>query len=176
MRYIIIGFIVSVIAFAATAANESTYKGQETRDIKVLSQQEIDGYRDGRGMGFAKAAELNNYPGPRHVLDLSDELDLSRDQMAKTRAVYEAMRARAITLGKQLLEKERELDQAFAAGEMGNELLHSLVSDIGMIRAQIRYTHLSAHLEQEALLSREQIQTYNRLRGHGSAHGDQHHH
>ena len=34
--------------------------------------------RAGRGMGLALAAELNGYPGPAHVLELADKLDLAR--------------------------------------------------------------------------------------------------
>ena len=31
-------------------------------------------------MGLALAGELNGYPGPKHVLELAAELDLSEDQ------------------------------------------------------------------------------------------------
>lgn len=51
----------------------SPYAGQESREIKALSPDEIAALRKGDGMGFAKAAELNGYPGPRHVLDLAAE-------------------------------------------------------------------------------------------------------
>ena len=36
--------------------------------IRGLSEQEIDDLTNGRGMGLARAAELNGYPGPLHVL------------------------------------------------------------------------------------------------------------
>jgi len=35
---------------------------QETREIKALSTEEVDGYLKGEGMGLAKAAELNGFP------------------------------------------------------------------------------------------------------------------
>src|ERR1043166_1905183 len=44
----------------------SPYAGQQSREIKSLSDQEIDGLKNARGLGLAKAAELNGYPGPRH--------------------------------------------------------------------------------------------------------------
>ena len=40
--------------------------------IKALSDHEVSALLDGHGSGFAKAAELNGYPGPTHVLDLAD--------------------------------------------------------------------------------------------------------
>src|SRR4030065_1872841 len=58
----------------ATQPARSPYAGQETRGIKSLSDREVQEYLAGRGMGLAKAAELNNYPGPAHVLELSDRL------------------------------------------------------------------------------------------------------
>ena len=33
-------------------------------------------------MGLALAAELNGYPGPSHVLELADKLELSAEQRA----------------------------------------------------------------------------------------------
>jgi len=61
--------------FTALFAQEdhSPYAGQENRTIKALSQGEIKNFLSGAGMGFAKAAELNHYPGPKHVLELADQ-------------------------------------------------------------------------------------------------------
>src|SRR4029079_2796548 len=42
------------------------YAGQQARGVKALSDEEVSGYLAGAGMGFAKAAELNGYPGPMH--------------------------------------------------------------------------------------------------------------
>ena len=56
---------------AAVQAADRTYAGLQDREIKALSSQQIGDLREGRGMGMALAAELNNYPGPRHVLDLA---------------------------------------------------------------------------------------------------------
>ena len=37
--------------------------GQQARTIKALSDEEIAALRNGEGLGMAKAAELNGYPG-----------------------------------------------------------------------------------------------------------------
>jgi len=53
------------------------YTGQEMRDIKLLSDKDIQSLQNGTGEAFggmAKLAELNGYPGPRHVLDMASEL------------------------------------------------------------------------------------------------------
>ncbi len=51
-----------------------------TLPIRSLTPEEIRQIEQGEGAGFAKPAELNGLPGPRHVLDLAHELDLSADQ------------------------------------------------------------------------------------------------
>ena len=40
-------------------------------DIKSLSQDDQSALLAGRGMGLARPAELNGYPGPAHVLELA---------------------------------------------------------------------------------------------------------
>jgi len=64
----------------ALAAGESSYVGQEKRAIKALSEQEIADYLKGAGRGSSKAAELNHYPGPRHVLDAAQGLALTPEK------------------------------------------------------------------------------------------------
>lgn len=54
------------------ALQASPDAGQQHRQIKALSADEIQNYLAGKGAGMAKAAELNHYPGPTHVLELAD--------------------------------------------------------------------------------------------------------
>jgi hypothetical protein len=46
------------------------YAGQQGRSIKAPSDDDIAALRKDEGMGMAKAAELNGYPGPAHVYNL----------------------------------------------------------------------------------------------------------
>jgi Spy/CpxP family protein refolding chaperone len=174
VRNLVFGVIMSIVAIAAAAHTESPYVGQETRDIKALSPQDIDDYLKGRGLGYAKAAELNHDPGPRHVLELANELALTPEQLRQTRAIFETTQAQAVALGTQLMDKEQALDRQFANDSMDAASLHALVSDIGVLQANIRYAHLVAHLEQKAVLTEHQVQLYDQLRGYGAAHGKGH--
>jgi len=74
-------------------------------------------------MGLAKAAELNGYPGPAHVLELAAQLDLTPAQKIKTEVLFKKMQARAIPLGKELVEEERALDRLFASRAVNSESL-----------------------------------------------------
>jgi hypothetical protein len=81
------------------SAADAPYAGQQTRAIKALSDDERADYMEGRGMGLSKVAELNHYPGPRHVLDEAGTLGLSAEQLAETRSIWAAMDAKARELG-----------------------------------------------------------------------------
>ena len=103
--------IVALLFFTVPAAANapSPYVGQEQRAVKALSQQEIDDLRNGRGMGLAKAAELNSYPGPAHVLELQRELGLTARQIERTTALHHRMSAEAKALGEAILQREAGL-------------------------------------------------------------------
>ena len=175
MKYLAVGLVLGVMAVAGASA-ESPYSGQQTRELKALSPQEVDDYLNGSGLGFAKAAELNHYPGPRHVLDFAAELALSEEQTRRTVAIFEAMKAKAIALGTQLVERESELDRQFASGVISPESLVALSSEIGALHGKLRYVHLFAHLDQRSLLSEHQIRLYDKLRGYRVTNGGGHKH
>ena len=123
---ILIGTI-TVIGFAgpilAADSAKSGYAGQESRSIKALSEEDIAALRKGEGMGMAKAAELNGYPGPLHVLALAGDLHLTQSQVSRVMAVRNSMSAAALPLGAELIEREHVLDQLFAQGQITPEKL-----------------------------------------------------
>ena len=157
---------IAASAFHTPNAASASYAGQEERAIKALSAEEVRSLRDGKGMGFAKAAELNSYPGPSHVLQLAEQLQLSASQKEQTAALFKAMEAKARKLGNELVEAERELDQLFASRSATAPLLETQLAKIGNLQAQVRGTHLAAHIAQAAILKPEQIAQYDKLRGY----------
>lgn len=161
-----------LLLFATTvwgAGHHSAYTGQEKRDVKALSAEEIDGYLSGQGSGLAKAAELNHYPGPLHVLELGDNLKLSDEQRKKTRAVFDQMKREVVPLGKGVVEKERQLDTLFANGKISDPELERLVAEIAALNGKLRAAHLRAHLAQKKILTAEQVSQYDHLRGYGTS-------
>ncbi|MEZ5584009.1 MAG: hypothetical protein R3F37_15845 [Candidatus Competibacteraceae bacterium] len=156
-------------------ATSSPYVGEDSRKIKSLSDEDIDGLLTGKGMGFAKAAELNHYPGPRHVLDLANELQLSNHQISATNEIFEKMRQDAIRLGKDLIGHENKLDELFSSQKVSEESLEDVLLKIGEAQARLRGVHLSAHLEMKQLLSQHQIMMYDQLRGYSNGTGNHSH-
>ena len=154
------------VAQPAAADNQKEYAGQRSRAIKALSESDIAELRNGDGMGLAKAAELNSYPGPRHVLDLASELRLSEAQIKQVTAIRERMSVVARALGAALIERERTLDQLFAEGKITLERLAAETATIGDLQARLRAAHLAAHIETRGILSTEQVAQYNKLRGY----------
>ena len=74
--------VVSLLDMPVLAA-DAPYAGQQMRTIKALSDDDIAALRKGEGMGMAKAAELNGYPGPVHVLALAGQLGLTEAQQTR---------------------------------------------------------------------------------------------
>ena len=173
----VIGVLLAVaVNNAVLAAQPASYAGQERREIKALSPEEIQDYLAGKGMGLAKAAELNRYPGPAHVLELAEKLQLSAQQKALSEVTFKTMQAAAIRHGKALVEKERELDRLFAGGGITDEDLRAALEEIGRLQAEVRRTHLQAHIEQREILTPKQIALYEELRGYASHAGRAHQH
>ncbi len=168
MRIIACFAAISLVATPALAQHEQApYAGLESREIKALSAEEIQAFLSGEGMGMALAAELNGYPGPKHVLELNEELSLSSDQETETQAVFERMRSEAIRLGEEIVAREREVDELFAGHhQMTPSGLEALMNEIARLMGELRYTHLLAHLELRQILTTEQVEKYGQLRGY----------
>lgn len=166
------GLILAALAAIAVSGpaisnTAQPYAGQDARGIASLSSSDIDDLLAGRGWGFALPAELNGYPGPTHVLEAADALELTDAQRSAVEAIFEKMNAAARALGADYVAAEAALDAAFAEQTIDPERLVALTAEAARIEAALRATHLAAHLEVTPLLSRHQIVTYNRLRGYG---------
>ena len=144
----------------------SEYVAEQGRQIKSLSEQDIDALANGKGWGLAKAAELNGLPGPLHLLQMRDEISLTQEQVIAIESLYQDMKSEATGLGKQLIDLERQLNQAFADKAMSSEALRTYLHQIANTRMELRYVHLNAHLATPNILSTNQIAQYNTLRGY----------
>jgi len=161
------------IAYPNTNAIHSPYAGQEERGIKALSQADVEGLLSGAGTpfgGMAKPAELNGYPGPRHVLDAIEagEFEVNSEQKRRIEGLYTSMQAAAIPLGIQIVDIEKEIDAAFVNGTMTEDFLQEKVAQSADLYAQLRFVHLKYHLIMKNILTTEQVAQYNELRGYTS--------
>ncbi|MBI4241056.1 MAG: hypothetical protein HY613_05010 [Candidatus Rokubacteria bacterium] len=172
MRVVTAVGLVLAVATAGMAQHTLTspYRGQLGSEIRGLSAEEIADLREGRGMGLARAAELNGYPGPTHVLEAVEagQLSLNPEQLSAIRQLFERMSREARRLGDILLREEQALEAAFRAGTIDEAALRARVARIAGFHGELRVVHLRTHLETRALLSEQQIRRYNQLRGYAA--------
>jgi hypothetical protein len=158
---------MSALALSVSAlAQHSPYAGEQQRAIKALSDKNIADLQGGQGMGLAKAAELNGYPGPAHVLEHADALRLTAAQREQSKALFDSHKVIARELGRNLVLAERALDDAFANKRIDPVSLSAMTAEIGQRSAKLREEHLRTHLAQTALLSAAQTQRYAQFRGY----------
>ena len=142
--------------------------------VAAFTQQAIPPDREsllkGLGMGLAEIAEINNYPGPKHTLDLKNELGLTRDQLKKTEALDKVVASAALAKGEEIVLAEEELTKLFETGTISEKVLRSKLEEIGKLRADLRFIHLQAHVRMKQILTVEQVKRYAELRGHEAKH------
>ncbi len=168
MLFLILILITPSTLSAEDHSYKSKYAGEEKREIKSLSETDIEELKNGKGWGLAKAAELNGLPGPAHLLEMKEEIHLSAKQIRAIEDLFKKMKQEAIPLGLELIELERELNNHFSNRTITDELLGILLERIARIQKKLRYVHLSTHLETPNILTPEQIALYNKLRGYSS--------
>lgn len=154
------------LSAAVAQAQHQPYAGDAGREIRALSPDEVKQYLSGAGMGYAKAAELNHFPGPLHVLELADKLGLTPVQRAGVKRLMEAHKAEARAIGVNLVEAERALDALFRSGKVGPDALAGAVHAAAAAAGEYRLSHLETHRRLRALLSAEQVERYDELRGY----------
>lgn len=167
------GLLLAVPAGAAAQhaghmqhGTRSEHADKVGRAIKALAPERVDALLAGEGAGYALPAELNRYPGPRHVLDMAEELGLDDDQARQVTTIFDAMQSRAVELGRQLVSTEEELDGLFRRGAATDAAVRALLERSAELEGQLRFVHIGAHIRTRALLSEAQVARYDELRGY----------
>ena len=171
MRFLFPLFFLLAALPVAAQHDHAVMHGRDAADTSAsaspsLSSDETEGLLMGRGMGMAKAAELNGYPGPMHVLELEDALALTPEQRSEAERLMREVKAEARGLGEQIVAHERALDEAFAQGRATPALVDAATAEVGALRGRLRAAHLKAHLAMRAALTAEQSARYSALRGY----------
>ncbi len=122
-----------------------------------------DALLNAEGMGQASYAEMNGYPGPKHVLDLADKLQLSEAQKKSVKQIYNEMSTRAKELAVRIISLEEELNRAFSENLVTERSVREDAEQIGRLRGRLRAVHLAAHLKMRGILSDKQVEIYMKL-------------
>ncbi len=132
----------------------------------VLTAEQIAELRTGGGAGQALPAEINSYPGPKHVLEHVPGLGLTGDQSEAIEAIRVEMNEAAVELGEEVIAAERRLAGLFASAAATAEQVVDATASLGALRGRLQAEHLVAHIRTRALLTAEQVEAYDRLRGY----------
>ena len=158
-----------LLAMAAGTVNaQHGYSGDKNREIKALSAEEIEQYRSGAGMGYAKSAVLNHFPGPMDVLELGDKLRLTDEQRAATRRLMDEHKREARAIGAKLVDAEHAIERLFHSGNVDPAALARAVREAAALEGEYRLSHLETHRRMRALLTDEQVKRYDELRGYSA--------
>jgi hypothetical protein len=163
---LLLSFCLVLGSVPVAAQTTAPYAGQQTRSIKALSADDVRGYLNGEGIGMAKAGELNHYPGPKHVLAMSEHLRLTGAQKRRMRDIEHRMTAGAVPLGREIVREESLLDDRFAQHTINGAALQQMTAHIALLQGRLRAVHLTAHLATRTVLSDEQVAMYDRMRGY----------
>ena len=72
-------------------------------------------------------------------------------------------------LGAKVVEGEAELDRLFSSGKAEPTEVQAVLGRLGEIQAQLRWTHLRAHIAMREILNDDQIAKSDQLRGYTDA-------
>jgi Spy/CpxP family protein refolding chaperone len=151
------------LVLALILAPQHVHPQPATGEIVPPSSLTADAVRqllDGDGMGLARPAEMNEHPGPKHLLERSKELGLTIDQEKEISAIRQQVVERAKPLGRAIVDAERQLDTAFKSGALTEADLTQRLQTIARLQAELRMVHLRAHLVTKPILTAEQVRRY----------------
>ena len=161
MAVLCIGLIST---FSPVQSQQTKQVAAEIEPLQAMSQRDFNGLLAGRGMGLARIADISGYPGPMHVLEMAEELEITEQQREQTQDIMQRMRATAQRRGRELIEAERRLEALFDGGPVQPSAVDAALLEIARLQAQVRASHLHAHIEQARVMSSEQIEQYTELR------------
>lgn len=130
-----------------------------------VSAQEKEALLKGAGLGAGMIAMMNGYPGPKHVLEMGDELELTAAQRESIGTIYGKVKAESVKYGTELVEKDEELAALFASGSVSTDKVEKLSRDIGELQGRVRAAHLNAHVETFDALTPAQRETLSSMQG-----------
>ncbi len=79
-------------------------------------------------------AMMNGYPGPKHVLEMGDELELTAAQREEIGTIFGEAKASFVELGTILVEKDEALTALFTSGSVSPAQVETLSREIGDCR------------------------------------------
>lgn len=143
--------------------------------LSGISEDEKTALLAGSGLGAGMIAMMNGYPGPKHVLEMGEELGLTAEQKEELGTLFAKRKASFVEMGRELVKKDEELTAMFAAGSVDTGEVEKLSREIGQLQGELRAGHLNAHVLTWEALTEVQREKLASMRGmhHGEGEGMQ---
>jgi Spy/CpxP family protein refolding chaperone len=110
------------------------------------------------------ASEFADYPVPVHILQWSDTLGLSEEQIKQIEAISDARNATAQALGIRIIAREEQLQELLLAGDAPVERTDSLTAALVRLRGEMRSLSRTANMHANEILTMPQRALYGALR------------
>jgi len=151
-------FSFVLLSSAAVVAQSRPDSTAGKSPVRTLNRQQYDAYLKGTAADeMAIVAEMNHYPMPDNVLELSNQLDLSTVQIKKITEVNTQMHRRRIQIGGSIISNEKMLDSLFKTRKMTDGNLIFYTNRHGLYQGELKNAILQACMATEKLLSAQQI-------------------
>jgi len=150
---------LSMLGYSATVWGQSPTDNSSIKSpVRTLSRQQYDTYLKGEAAGeMAAVGEMNHYPMPDKVLQLSNQLDLSAVQIKKITEINDVMHRRRVQIGGSIISNEKMLDSLFKYRKVSDGNLIFYTNRHGLYQGELKNAILQACLATEKLLSPQQI-------------------
>lgn len=133
--------------------------------LSGVSEQEKEALLKGGGLGAGMIAMMNGYPGPKHVLEMGDELELTDAQRESIGTIYGKVKAESVKYGTELVEKDEALAAMFTSGSVDTGDVEKLAREIGELQGRVRAEHLNAHVKTYDALTPAQREKLSSMQG-----------
>ncbi len=137
--------------------------------LSWMDASEREAIETGQGFAMARAAEAHGLPGPKHILEYADVLELNALQRDRMTILMRSMRTAALKEGQAVLQAEAAIDAELARSTPDAARVAELTEVVGRARGRLRNVHLTTHLAAAPVLTSAQRAKYVQLRSQPGA-------
>jgi len=115
------------------------------------------------------ANEQYTFDEKNYLLQMEDKINLVGKYQTNTNSEVNGIYNNAIRLGTELIQLEKQLNNAFSNKSINEITLDKYISDIMNVREKLRLVHLSTRLQVPSILRQEEVILYTSLRAYDTS-------
>ncbi|MDB5013658.1 MAG: hypothetical protein JWQ25_1860 [Daejeonella sp.] len=168
-------FLTFFVAFFKVGFSQSDLKKSKTTEkskktIELPSDKKqaeaiVDSSKIAKAVEMVKVAEVNNYPDPCRVIEISNHLKLTPAQLSKLTTIKSSLEFKAKEMDGFINQQEKKLNDLFASGKAEEGSIIYYTNKLGLYEGELRNAYLQAHLKTRYVLTPAQLNKYNQLEG-----------